>query len=200
MSGRVGFWFELASTYSYPAAMTVEAEAARRGVAVAWRPFLLGPIFAELGWRDSPFTLQPAKGRYMWRDMERLCARLGLPFRRPEIFPQHSLRAARVALLGAGRGWGPAFVRAAYTANFAEGRDLSDPAVLADLVDSAGADATAVLAEAGSDPVKAALRAQTQEAARRGIFGAPSFTVGRELYWGQDRMAAALDHAAEGGP
>ena len=92
------FWYEFASTYSYPAAMRVAGLAGSRGVALAWRPFLLGPIFAAQGWRDSPFNLYPAKGRYMWRDMERICGALELPLKRPDPFPQNSLLAARVAL------------------------------------------------------------------------------------------------------
>ena len=95
---RAEFWYEFASSYSYPAAMRVEALAAERGVALAWRPFLLGPLFAAQGWRDSPFNLYPAKGRYMWRDLERICGALGLPLTRPDPFPQNSLLAARVAL------------------------------------------------------------------------------------------------------
>ena len=70
----IEFWFEFASTYSYPAAMRVEAVAAARSVEVVWRPFLLGPIFVRQGWDDSPFNLYPAKGSYMWRDLERSCA------------------------------------------------------------------------------------------------------------------------------
>ena len=93
------FWYELASTYSYPAAMRVGRLAAERGVTLAWRPFLLGPIFAAQGWRDSPFNIYPAKGRYMWRDLERICAARALPFHRPSPFPQNSLLAARVALV-----------------------------------------------------------------------------------------------------
>ena len=68
----VEFWFEFASTYSYPAAMRIEAVAARDDVTVVWRPFLLGPVFAAQGWKDSPFNIYPAKGRYMWRDLERV--------------------------------------------------------------------------------------------------------------------------------
>ena len=84
------FWYEFASTYSYPAAMRVEALAASRGVRLRWRPFLLGPIFASRGMMDSPFNLDAAKGRYMWSDLKRICARLGLPLARPEPFPQNS--------------------------------------------------------------------------------------------------------------
>ena len=97
------FWFDFASTYSYPAAMRIGALAEDAGVRVRFRPFLLGPIFQAQGWTTSPFNLYAAKGRNMWRDLERLCADLGLPFRRPDPFPQNSLLAARVALAGLGR-------------------------------------------------------------------------------------------------
>ena len=91
------FWYEFASTYSYLAAMRIEPLAEAAGVDIRWRPFLLGPIFAAQGWTSSPFNLFPAKGRYMWRDMERQAAALGLPFRKPDPFPQNALLAARVA-------------------------------------------------------------------------------------------------------
>src|SRR4051794_16765870 len=79
----VEFWYEFASTYSYPAAMRIERLAAEAGVQLRWRPFLLGPIFQEFGWKDSPFNIYPAKGRYMWRDLERICASDGLPLKLP---------------------------------------------------------------------------------------------------------------------
>ena len=69
----VEFWFEFASTYSYPAALRIESLAQSQGVPV-WKPFLLGPVFRSQGWSDSPFNLFPAKGRYMCRDLERICA------------------------------------------------------------------------------------------------------------------------------
>ena len=104
MAAIVDFWFDFASTYSYPAAMRIGDAAERAGVAVRFRPFLLGPIFKAQGWDTSPFSIYEAKGRYMWRDLERLCAGLELPFRRPEPFPQNSLLAARIAVAG----WRPA--------------------------------------------------------------------------------------------
>src|SRR5882724_8090243 len=94
------FWFDFASTYSYPAAARIGPLAAEAGIAVRFRPFLLGPIFKAQGWDSSPFNLYRAKGRNMWRDLERLCEDAGLPFRRLEPFPQHSLLPARVALVG----------------------------------------------------------------------------------------------------
>src|ERR1700730_17799336 len=104
------FWFEFASTYSYPAAMRIDALAGKAGVEVRFRPFLLGPIFKAQGWDTSPFNLFPAKARHMWRDVERICAALKLPFRRPDPFPQASLLAARVALVGLGDDvWGKDF-------------------------------------------------------------------------------------------
>ena len=109
---KVDFWFEFGSTYSYPAAMRIVALAAERGVHVSWRPFLLGPVFRHQGWNDSPFNLFPSKGRYMWRDLERICATHQIPFRRPSEFPRNGLLAARVACRFADAHWLPDFVQA----------------------------------------------------------------------------------------
>jgi 2-hydroxychromene-2-carboxylate isomerase len=186
------FWFEFASTYSYPAALRIEAAARSAGVPLAWRPFLLGPIFRAQGWNDSPFNLQPAKGRYMWRDLERVCAELGAPFRRPSVFPRNGLLAARVACRFSDAAWCPDFVRGVYRANFAEDRDIADPAVVAACLEAAGEPARERIEEAQSAASKELLRAQTERAAAAGVFGAPSFTVGGELFWGNDRLEAAL--------
>lgn len=190
------FWFEFASTYSYPAAMLVGARAAAAGVEVEWRPFLLGPIFQAQGWNDSPFNIYPAKGRYMWRDLERICEREGLPFRHPSRFPRPSLVAARVACVGAHEAWGPDFVRATYHANFVDDREIGAPEVIADLLTKLGVDATAILDRAQTPEAKGMLRANTDEAVGLGIFGAPSFVVDGELFWGTDRLADAVTWAA----
>ncbi len=192
------FWYEFASTYSYPAAMRVAALAAARGVALVWRPFLLGPIFAAQGWRDSPFNLYPNKGRYMWRDLERICAAAGLPFRRPEPFPQNSLFAARVALALEGESRAE-FSRKVYAAEFGEGLSIADRGRIAGLVAELGLDPQAVLSRDGSDALKAQLRAECARAAGIGIFGAPSLvTEDGELFWGDDRLEQGLDWAAKG--
>jgi 2-hydroxychromene-2-carboxylate isomerase len=187
------FFFEFASTYSYLAAMRIGPLAEAAGVGVRWRPFLLGPIFHAQGWDNSPFNLYPAKGRYMWRDLERICGRLGLPFRRPDPFPQPSLLAARLAHVGLDEGWGEAFCRAVFAAEFGEGRQIGDEAVMHDLLGGLGIAPVPALARARSDEIKDRLRATTAEAERLGVFGAPSFvTADGELFWGHDRMAEAL--------
>lgn len=188
------FWYEFASTYSYLAAMRIEAMAEEAGVALVWRPFLLGPIFSAQGWSSSPFNLYPAKGRYMWRDMERETARLDLPLRRPETFPQNGLLAARLALLGADRGWTPAFTRAVYTAEFAEGRDIASREALSGILAGLSLDPEATLAEAQADANKTRLRRLNEEAQARGVFGAPTFLAeDGEMFWGNDRLEQALD-------
>lgn len=193
----VEFWFEFGSTYSYPTAMRIEALAAERSVSFSWRPFLLGPIFRAQGWDDSPFNLYPAKGRYMWRDLERICADRGLPFSRPSVFPRNGLLAARVACRFARATWLPTFVRAVFRANFEQDLDISEPGVVSGCLAAAPGEPAAILKSAQTPEAKAGLRAQTEAAAQRGIFGAPSFTVGQELFWGDDRLEAALMWASE---
>jgi 2-hydroxychromene-2-carboxylate isomerase len=195
MHPRLDFWFELASTYSYPAAMRITPLAHQAGVVVRWHPFLLGPLFKAQGWADSPFSLFPAKGAYMWRDLERICAGLNLPFRRPELFAQNSVLAARVALVGLDDGWGEEFIRAVYRAEFADGRQIGDAAVIGAILNALGHEAEQVLARAQSDDIRDRLRANTEEAQALGIFGAPSFLVAGELFWGNDRLEQALDWA-----
>ena len=190
------FWFEFASTYSYPAAMRIGALARDRGVIVRWRPFLLGPVFKAQGWDNSPFNIYPVKGRYMWRDLERICAAAGLPFVRSAVFPQNTILAARVALVALAEGWGEDFSRAVYAAEFGEGRDIGAPGLIADILTALGRDADAVITRAQADDNKLVLRKNTEEAQALDIFGAPSIvTADGELFWGNDRLEAALDWA-----
>ncbi|MXN65068.1 2-hydroxychromene-2-carboxylate isomerase [Stappia sp. GBMRC 2046] len=192
----ISFWFEFASTYSYLSAMRIETLARERGVDIDWRPFLLGPIFAELGWSTSPFNLQPAKGAYMWRDMERQCERFSLPFTHPVPFPQNGIKAARIAWCLRKSEWIGSFVRAVYAAEFGQGQDISDAAFLACVLVDIGAPAKNVMQRIETGEVKDALRAEVEEAKRLGIFGAPSFvTPDGELFWGNDRLDEALDWA-----
>ena len=196
MRPAVHFWYEFASTYSYLAALRIEAQAKERNMDIAWRPFLLGPIFKAQGWATSPFNLYPAKGAYMWRDLERLCDAQGLKFRKPDPFPQSSLTAARIALTDEVAPQRAEFSRRVYLAEFAEGARIDDDAVLEAVVDSIGLDGEAVLEAARSDAVKLRLRQATEEAIRLNLFGAPSFvTPDGEVFWGNDRLEMALSWA-----
>jgi 2-hydroxychromene-2-carboxylate isomerase len=184
-------WFEFGSTYSYPGVCRAPRLAAEAGVTLAWKPFLLGPIFRAQGWNDSPFNIYPAKGRYMWRDLERICSALDLPLRRPSVFPRNGLLAARVACLAADEPWAGDFIRAVYQANFAADLDIASPDVLAAILARLGQPAS-LLGRAEEPEAKVRLRAATDDAARLGIFGAPSFVVGGELFWGNDRLEDAI--------
>ena len=194
---RLEFWFEFASTYSYPASQRIASAARAAGVEIAWRPFLLGPIFKQQGWNDSPFNLYPAKGRYMWRDLERICADLEVPFNRPSQFPRNGLVAARLACAFQDEAWISVLVPALYRASFGDDRDISDPEVVRSVLVEIG-ESPALLAQADDVAVKDRLRAQTEHAVKVGIFGAPSFMVGEELFWGNDRLDAAIAWAASG--
>ncbi|MDA7964076.1 2-hydroxychromene-2-carboxylate isomerase [Ruegeria sp.] len=194
MGAQLEFWFDFASTYSYLSAMRIEQAASAKGVSVSWQPFLLGPIFAEQGWKNSPFNIYPAKGRYMWRDMERLTAARDLPFQRPAAFPQNSLKAARLALAIEAPDQRAEFTRAVYAAEFGAGRDISDAEVLAECLADAGLSPD-LLTRIGDADIKAELFEQVERAKARGIFGAPSFVAGDELFWGDDRLDDAISYA-----
>jgi 2-hydroxychromene-2-carboxylate isomerase len=130
----IEFWFEFASTYSYVAAMQIEAKCRSAGVALAWRPFSLGPIFALQGWDNSHFNLNPRRGAYMWRDLERLTAKFGLPWQRPSAFPRPTTLPLRVAAAFADEPWCADFIRAVFVANFGEDREIGERAVVAEIL------------------------------------------------------------------
>ncbi len=192
---KIEFWYEFASTYSYLSAMRIEEAAKGAGVEVLWKPFLLGPIFFAQGWNTSPFNIYPAKGRYMVREMERLTAARGLPFRMPSPFPQNSLLAARLAIIGHDEGWGIPFSKRVYALQFGQGASISDKSALAGILSEVGQDPDRLLALAGQPDVKERLKQRNEEAQELGIFGAPSFLADGELFWGDDRLEGALSHA-----
>ncbi|MBI1340981.1 2-hydroxychromene-2-carboxylate isomerase [bacterium] len=194
---KLEFWFEFASTYSYPAAMRIDKVAATQGVEVEWRPFLLGPIFkAQQGLDDSPFNAVPEKGAYMWRDLERICEARGLPFQRPSRFPRNGLPAAR-ATLALPNDRRPSFVKAVFQANFVHDRDIADPAIIHAALRRAGVEPFEIEERIDDSDIKDQLRADTAAAAARGIFGSPTFfTEDGEMFWGDDRLDQAIDWAA----
>jgi 2-hydroxychromene-2-carboxylate isomerase len=198
-SAVLDFWFEFASTYSYLAAVRIRSLAAESRVHLRFRPFLLGPIFKSNGRDTSPFSIYEAKGRHMWRDMERLAADLGRTFRRPDVFPQNGLAAARLALAGLRQGWGEDFTVAVFEAEFEQGRRIDDVGPLTDILSRLKVGPKAALEAARSNEIKALLRTETETAQALGIFGAPSFiTPDGELFWGNDRLEQALAWTGRG--
>lgn len=190
------FWFDFGSNYSYLSVMRIEEAAGQRRVDLEWRPFLLGPIFRSLGWTDSPFVLQPAKGAYMWRDMARQCEKYGLPWRKPSNFPRRPILPMRVAILGAGEPWIGEFCRHVMLLNFWHDVEIDAPEAVGGILAGLGLPAEGLIARAQSQENKLALRRQTEEAQQRGVFGAPTFFVGEEMFWGNDRLEDALGLAA----
>ena len=189
---KLDFWYEFGSTYSYPAAMRLAPLAAKAGVSVRWRPFLLGPIFKAQGWDTSPFNIYPAKGRYMIRDMQRICHDRGLKFCMPEPFPQSSLRAARIATAVPPQHVA-AFSKRVFEHEFGAGLGIDCERSLGLILLELGLDSNSIIASADNSDCKARLRANVGEAQRRGIFGAPSFlTPDDQLFWGDDRLDMAI--------
>lgn len=190
---HIDFWFDFGSTYSYPASQRIQAMAQAAQVPVRFRPFLLGAIFKDYGWTTSPFNMFPAKGRHMWRDLERICADLGIPFVRPDPFPQHSVLAARVAIAVADEAWMPDYCAAVFREEFQHGRSISDTAVIQSVVARFDPDPQRILERAQSPEIKDRLRTETELAREAGVFGAPTFVLSDgELFWGNDRLEAAL--------
>jgi 2-hydroxychromene-2-carboxylate isomerase len=194
------FWFDFASNYSYLSVMRIEQTAARLGVVIQWRPFLLGPIFKSFGWATSPFVLQTWKTDYVWRDMARQCRKYGLAWTRPTAFPRGSLLPARVALLGADKPWMGEYCRQVMQLNFAADQDIDSAAALSEVLAQLGLEAADIIAEAQDDANKLRLRNQTEFARTKGIFGAPTFFVGEDMFWGNDRLDDALACASASNP
>ena len=193
MPNSIEFWFDFASTYSYVAALRIQSLCEAAGLNLTWKPFLLGPLFTEqLGIRDSPFNAYPIRGAYMWRDLDRLCEKYSLPWRRPTSFPRNSVLAARVAFIASEEPWGGQFIRAVFLANFSKDLEIGDPSILADLLERQGSHSKEILERAISPETKTGLRAQTAEASRLRMFGAPNFIVSNEMFFGQDRLEDAI--------
>ena len=193
---RLDFFYELASPYACLSALRIREAASAAGVTVRWRPFLLGPIFKAEGLAQTPMRVFPLRGAYMMRDVPRRARRYGFTLSVPPDFPRNPLHAARVALVALAGGWGEDFSRALYRAEFQEGRDIGQLEEVARVVEAMGRPVEHVLAAARAPEARAALRAETEAAMAAGIFGAPSFLVDGELFWGDDRLEDALDWAA----
>lgn len=192
---KIEFWYEFASTYCYLSAQRIAEAAAAADVQIIWNPFPLGPIFAAQGWNDSPFKIYPAKGRYMLRDIERIASSRGRTFKMPAKFPGNGLLASRLALAVGGDLIGP-FTERVYAAQFEDGANIADAAVLTSALETIGADATAAFEAAQSQAIRDRFRANSDRATELGLFGAPAFLTGDgELFWGDDRLEQAIGWA-----
>ncbi len=183
------FFYDFVSPYSYLASTRVEAEVARVGGTVRFRPFLLGGVFNATG-NKAPIETA-AKGPYLAADVGRWARRLGVPYAWPAKFPVLTVLPLRAAFAAERAGQLVPFTHALFRAYWAEGKDVSDPAVVEAAATGAGLDGAALVAAAPS--FKDALKAQTQEAIDRGSFGAPTFFVGNEMFIGNDRLDFALE-------
>ena len=191
---KIEFWLEYASTYSYLSVARIGPLTDAIGVEIEWQPFWLFPVREEQN-LPAPFPEGSARTRYMWLDLERRAKRLQLPYRRPEVYPFNSLQIARIAFVAAREGWCRDFTEAAFRLHWTEGVLMPTSENLTVALTSSGQDPSRVQAVAASPEVKDAFKQQTTRALERGIFGSPSFVVNGELFWGDDRLEAALELA-----
>ena len=187
-SQRVEFFFDVGSPASYLAWTQLPALCTAAGAELVVRPMLLGGVFQATG-NASPATV-PAKGRYTFIDMSRFARRYGVALRTNPHFPINTLVLMR-AVVGVQTHAAdrlPAFLAAVFTAIWVDGLNAGDPAVASKLLIDAGFDPAQVFAWAAEPDAKASLRATTDEAVARGVFGAPTMFVGGEMFFGQDRL------------
>jgi 2-hydroxychromene-2-carboxylate isomerase len=192
---KIEFWLEYASTYSYLSVARIGHLADERGFEIDWQPFWLYPVREQLG-LPAPFPGGSPREQYMWRDLERRAKLLGLPCRRPEVYPFNSVPVGRIALVAAREGWCREFTEAAFRLHWTEGVLMPTAENMAAALATAGQDANRVQTLASSPEVKESFKEQANRALQRGIFGSPSFVVGNELFWGDDRLEEAIAFAA----
>lgn len=194
--GPIGFWFSVGSTYTWLGAVRVSRLMDQGGIVFDWRPYSTRTIMTEVG--NLPKNA-PVKLAYMWRDVERRARRLGLSPNLPAPYPLTEFELAnRVATVGAQEGWCRDYLLATYRRWMEMGLPAGAEPNLSDSLREIGQDPAAVVARAKSDAVGAAFTETTDAARRLGIFGAPTFTVGEELFWGEDRLDDALAWARDG--
>jgi 2-hydroxychromene-2-carboxylate isomerase len=188
---QIDFWFTMGSTYSYLSVMRLKEVEQSTGIAFRWRPFHLLLILQEM--KHVPFADKPAKLQYMWRDLERRAAMYGIPAVLPTPYPaKQSIMANLIAIVGMNEGWGTDFVRAAYRRWFQLGEETGSEPNLSLSLRDIGQDPSRVLTIANESETNHRLLAETQTAKHLGIFGSPTFVVGRELFWGDDRLEDAI--------
>lgn len=195
MSKTLEFFFDFGSPTSYLAWTQLPQIAAAAGAQIIWRPMLLGGVFKATG-NQSPVTI-PAKGRYMLQDLARFARRYGVPLTFNPHFPINTLTLMRGAIGYLDTERFQPYVQAIFEALWVQRKNLGQPEVLGAVLSAAGFDPAEFERLVNDETVKQRLKASTEEAIERGVFGAPSFFVGNQLYFGQDRLdfvAEALAH------
>jgi 2-hydroxychromene-2-carboxylate isomerase len=199
MATPIDFYFEFASPYGYLASTQIEAIAERHGREVAWHPIMLGAAFKETGAR--PLTQTPLKGPYLLHDVPRFARLLGVPLKLPPVMPMNSLAASRacVWLAETGAGQAKRLAQALFHAHWGEGRDLAAPDAVADVAIGLGIERDVLLAAVADPRIKDRLKAQTQAAIERGVFGSPFVFVDDAPFWGADRLPQVEAWLSQGG-
>jgi 2-hydroxychromene-2-carboxylate isomerase len=191
MQGGIDFFFFYGSTYTYLTAMRIERLASEAGVKVRWRPFNVRAIMIEQN--NIPFRGKPVKSKYMWRDIERRAARHGIQFIRPPQYPVDSNNLAnRVGVVAAEEGWCPEYTKATYGAWFLEDKPPGESEHLASILRGLQKEPEKTMSDANSQRIRDKYDAETEVARKLGIFGSPTFVVGEEIFWGDDRLDDAL--------
>ncbi|VVP53193.1 2-hydroxychromene-2-carboxylate isomerase [Pseudomonas fluorescens] len=193
MSKTVEFYFDLGSPATYLAYTQLPKICEQTDSQLIFIPMLLGGVFKAIG-NASPATI-PAKGRYMFQDLDRYAKRYGVPLKFNPHFPINTLMLMR-AVTGMQLRHPErfqAFIDCLFKALWVEGRSLDDPATVASVLAQNGFDANEVLALTADDDVKAALKDNTDKAVQRGVFGAPSMFIDNQLFFGQDRLDFVIE-------
>jgi 2-hydroxychromene-2-carboxylate isomerase len=194
MAKTLDFFFFYGSIHTYLSVMRIEPLARAAGVTVAWRPFNLREILVEQN--NTAFARNPVRLAYNWRDIERRAQHLGIPFQgRPPYPVDPELLALRVGVAAASQGWCADYTRATFRAWFLENKSSGVAENVADILTSLGRPAREVIAEAKNAATDALLKGATDAARSRGIFGSPTFAVGPEIFWGDDRLEDAVEWA-----
>jgi 2-hydroxychromene-2-carboxylate isomerase len=191
------FWFSIGSTYSYLSVMRLPQIAARTGMSFRWRPFNVRIIMREMD--NIRFANKPVKAAYMWRDIERRSATYGLHPRLPAPYPLKELELAnRVAIVAAEEGWIEDYARSTYRRWFEDGDPAGSEPNLTRSIEECGHIAERVIEVANAPKTRLNLDSETSAARELGIFGSPTFVVGREIFWGDDRLDDAMAWARGG--
>lgn len=191
MSKTVEFFFDFGSPASYLAWTQLPRIAREAGAQIIWRPMLLGGVFKATG-NQSPVNI-PAKGRYMLQDLARFAGRYGVPMAFSPSFPINTLTLMRGAAGYQGSGRFEHYVKTIFEALWVQQKNLGKPEVVAEVLSAAGFDPADFERLVSDEAVKERLKNTTEEAVKRGVFGAPTFFIGSEMHFGQDR----LDFVAE---